>query len=87
MPSSITSTNPSELSAELLQDENFSDLNISEILEDMDKAEGALNELDERLDNLNAKIDALLEEQAPNEIKSAEEEKTEKDYYSRGYTK
>ncbi|CAI2167180.1 6122_t:CDS:2 [Funneliformis geosporum] len=51
-----------------------------EILEDMDKAEGALNELDGRLDNLNAKIDVLLEEQTPkfeDEIKPTEEEKTE----------
>ena len=55
--------NQSELSADLLQDENYADLNINEILKDMDKAEGALNELDGRLDNLNAKIDALLKEQ------------------------
>src|SRR3954452_6644797 len=63
-----TSPNPpnqSELSADLLQDENYADLNINEILKDMDKAEGALNELDGRLDNLNAKIDALLKEQTP----------------------
>ena len=56
-------TNQSELSVDLLQDENYADLNINEILKDMDKAEGALNELDGRLDNLNAKIDALLKEQ------------------------
>ena len=55
--------NQSELSADLLQDENYADLNINEILKDMDKAEGALNELDGRLDNLNAKIDSLLKEQ------------------------
>jgi hypothetical protein len=67
-------TNQSELSVDSIIDENYSDLNINEILKDMDKAEGALNELDGRLDNLNAKIDAMLEEQTP----KPEEEKKPK---------
>ena len=79
MPGTTPPTNHSELSADLLQDENFTDLNISEILEDFDKAEGALNELDGRLNSLNAKIDALLEEQTPKfeeEIKPKSTEET-----------
>ncbi|CAG8519925.1 16477_t:CDS:2 [Acaulospora morrowiae] len=55
-------TNESELSADLFKDENL-ELDIDEILKDIDKTEGALKELDDRLDNFNAKIDALLSEQ------------------------
>ena len=83
MPDTTTSPKPStdqsELSIDLqLQDENYAELNISEILKDIDKAEGALNELDGRLDNFNAKIDALLEEQSKNTEKKSSEEKLKK---------
>ncbi|EXX79949.1 hypothetical protein RirG_000690 [Rhizophagus irregularis DAOM 197198w] len=74
-------TNQSELSVDSIIDEN---LNINEILKDMDKAEGALNELDERLDNLNAKIDAMLEEQTPkleDEKKPKPTEEKKQSYY------
>ncbi|CAG8613394.1 14947_t:CDS:2 [Racocetra fulgida] len=39
---------------------NLEDFNFDQLLNDITKAEDALNELDGRLDNFNAKIDAML---------------------------
>ncbi|CAG8816836.1 21155_t:CDS:1, partial [Gigaspora margarita] len=39
---------------------NIDDFNFDQLLNDITKAEDALSELDGRLDNFNAKIDAML---------------------------
>ncbi|CAG8783191.1 15908_t:CDS:1, partial [Dentiscutata erythropus] len=40
--------------------DNIEDFNFDQLLNDITKAEDALNELDGRLDNFNAKVDAIL---------------------------
>ncbi|CAG8767460.1 27385_t:CDS:1, partial [Racocetra persica] len=58
MPISTTPTDAH--SDELLAESNIEDFNFDQLLNDITKAEDALNELDGRLDNFNAKIDAML---------------------------
>ncbi|KAG9293053.1 hypothetical protein G9A89_016415 [Geosiphon pyriformis] len=52
--------------------ENFTDLNIGQLLSDFDKADEALSELDHRLDQFHEKIDALLEEKEETQLPGVE---------------
>ncbi|RIB16009.1 hypothetical protein C2G38_2191119 [Gigaspora rosea] len=63
-----TDTHPNEFLAE----SNIDDFNFDQLLNDITKAEDALNELDGRLNNFNAKIDAMLLSSDSSQKKSCE---------------